>query len=188
MDQAAGLRALCGVAAVPLVALHVVGHAPAVESGTASAVLQLALQAGNMTLHDRRSAEGKRRPAPLRASTAASLSVVLVDRHFVWLPLQAAHHLVLSEASARGAHDAFARFEILAQTGAPRLLSAVYNARDRDEAQRFAGELGGLLTRRLGVAPVWLGQLEAPGFGARLAAWLQPAPPTPDVPDLCPIH
>lgn len=177
-DQAAGLRALCGTAGAPLLALHVVGGAPAVAQGTASAVLQLGLQAGTLMLLDGRGPAGKRLPAQLRAGSPAALSVALVDRHFVWLPLHAAHHLVLSEASARGAHEAFSRFALLAQTGAARLLSAVYNARDRDDAQRFAGELGGLVAQRLGVAPTWLGQLEAPGFGARLAGWLQPPPPS----------
>ncbi|NCA90309.1 MAG: hypothetical protein EOM92_15820, partial [Gammaproteobacteria bacterium] len=97
-DQAAGLRALCGTAGAPLLALHVVGGAPAVAQGTASAVLQLGLQAGTLMLLDGRGPAGKRLPAQLRAGSPAALSVALVDRHFVWLPLHAAHHLVLSEA------------------------------------------------------------------------------------------
>lgn len=175
-DQAAGLRALCGAAGPPLVALHVVGGTLAARHGEANAVLQIALQAESMTLLDARGEQGKRLPAQVRAGPPVALILALVDRHGVWLSLPQAYHLVLSEASARGAREAFARYQALGQLGAARLAGAVYNARDRDDAQRFTGALGGLVQHHLGVTPAALGQLEAPGFGARLASWLGSTP------------
>ena len=176
-DQAAGLRVLCGSAGPPLVALHVVGRAPAAGRGTASAVLELALHAGSLTVLDGRGARGRNLAAAVRAASPATIRVALVDRQCAWQSLPAAHHLVLSEASARGLHDAFARFELLAQRDPARLVGGVFNARNRDDAQRFAEALARLLRQQLGLAPAWLGQLEAPGFGARLATWLCVASP-----------
>ncbi|NCA70305.1 MAG: hypothetical protein EOM91_09395 [Sphingobacteriia bacterium] len=185
-DQAAGLRALFATRLQPILAIH--GTGGQVDQGTALAVQEVALQAPSVMLVDGRQgpASSRRVRAALRRGHGAELLIILADHRFGWLPLDEATHLVLAETSIAGVRGAFTRCGLLARSGARRILCVTRGSPDRRAALRFAQGLDAALQRHFGITPVWLGQLESPGFGAQVARALvtRHAETTPSAPGL----
>ncbi len=133
------------------------------------------------------------------AASAAALALPLLDedrreallgairqmqRHAGFLLIHAAGHsaddpspfvyaaprrLVVAEASASGATEAYRVIKQLAAAGAGSLHVAVARAKSRNEAAAFFDSLDALVRRHVGVALAWLGEVERDDLAAGLA-------------------
>lgn len=72
----------------------------------------------------------------------------------------APRHLVVAEASGRGATEAYACIKSLAMQGAGALHVAVARARDRADAHAFFERLADLTRSQIGIPLAWVGQVE----------------------------
>ncbi|TVO57331.1 MinD/ParA family protein [Denitromonas halophila] len=72
----------------------------------------------------------------------------------------APRHLVLAEASGRGATEAYACIKALAAQGAGSLHVAIARARDRADARAFFDRLAALARAKVGIPLAWVGQVE----------------------------
>ncbi|AWI73962.1 MAG: flagellar FleN [Azoarcus sp.] len=72
----------------------------------------------------------------------------------------APRRLLVAEASASGATEAYQVIKQLAAAGAGSLHVAVCRARNRADAERFFSSLQGLVRRHVGVPLAWLGEIE----------------------------
>lgn len=90
--------------------------------------------------------------------------------------LAAPRRLVVAEASASGATDAYRTIKSLAAAGAGSVHVAVCRARGRSDAAAFFRSLEGLVRRHVGVPLVWLGELERDDVAAGLRQPLELSP------------
>ncbi|THF64198.1 MinD/ParA family ATP-binding protein [Pseudothauera rhizosphaerae] len=81
----------------------------------------------------------------------------------------APRRLVVAEASASGATEAYRLIKQLAAAGAGSLHVAVARARSRSDAAAFFASLEGLVRRHVGVALAWLGEVERDDLATGLA-------------------
>ncbi|THF65737.1 MinD/ParA family protein [Pseudothauera nasutitermitis] len=81
----------------------------------------------------------------------------------------APRRLVVAEASASGATEAYRVIKQLASAGAGSLHVAVARARSRADAAAFFASLEELVRRHVGVALAWLGEVERDDLAAGLA-------------------
>ena len=88
----------------------------------------------------------------------------------------APRRLVVAEASASGATDAYQTIKGLAAAGAGSVHVAVCRARGRKDAAAFFDSLQTLVRRHVGVPLAWLGELERDDIAAGLREPLQTAP------------
>lgn len=84
--------------------------------------------------------------------------------------LAAPRRLVVAEASASGATDAYQTIKGLAAAGAGSVHVAVCRARGRGDAAAFFRSLDALVRRHVGVPLAWLGELERDDVAAGLQA------------------
>lgn len=89
----------------------------------------------------------------------------------------APRRLVVAEASARGATDAYRTIKLLAAAGAGSVHVAVAGARGRDDAKAFFASLDALVSRHVGVPLAWLGELERDDLAAGLGGVFREASP-----------
>jgi flagellar biosynthesis protein FlhG len=87
--------------------------------------------------------------------------------------LAAPRRLVIAEASASGATDAYQTIKGLAAAGAGSVHVAVCRARGRVDAAAFFRSLDTLVRQHVGVPLAWLGELERDDIAAGLTAPLQ---------------
>ncbi|HRP22681.1 MAG TPA: flagellar FleN [Thauera sp.] len=87
----------------------------------------------------------------------------------------APRRLVLAEASASGATEAYRTIKGLAAAGAGSVHVAVCRARGRADAQAFFASLEALVRRHVGVPLAWLGELERDDIASALQQPLQSA-------------
>jgi len=88
----------------------------------------------------------------------------------------APRRLVVAEASASGATEAYQTIKGLAAAGAGSVHVAVCRARGRKDAAAFFDSLQTLVRRHVGVPLAWLGELERDDIAAGLREPLQTAP------------
>lgn len=77
--------------------------------------------------------------------------------------------LLVAEASASGATEAYRTIKALAAAGAGSVHVAVCRARSRDDAARFFSSLDALVRRHVGLPLVWVGEAERDDLVAALA-------------------
>jgi flagellar biosynthesis protein FlhG len=87
--------------------------------------------------------------------------------------LAAPRRLVVAEASASGATEAYQTIKGLAAAGAGSVHIAVCRARGRADAAAFFRSLDALVRQRVGVPLAWLGEVERDDIAAGLTAPLQ---------------
>jgi len=81
----------------------------------------------------------------------------------------APRRLLVAEASAIGATEAYRTIKALAAAGAGSVHVTVCRARDRDDAERFFSSLDALVRHHVGLPLIWLGELEHDDLTATLA-------------------
>ncbi|ENO89500.1 MinD/ParA family ATP-binding protein [Thauera linaloolentis] len=80
----------------------------------------------------------------------------------------APRRLLVAEASASGATEAYRTIKALAAAGAGSVHVAVCRARSRDDASRFFSGLDALVRRHVGLPLTWLGEAERDDLAAAL--------------------
>ncbi len=89
----------------------------------------------------------------------------------------APRRLLVAEASASGAKEAYQIIKQLAAAGAGSMHVAVARARSRNEAAAFFSSLDSLVRRHVGVPLAWLGEVERDDLAAALGRPVTPSSP-----------